>query len=178
MAEDRAIWKGALAGAIAGAAGTFVMNYAHQAWTRIEEYVPLPEEEEDEDSENGDGEEESDEPTTTRAAEKIFEALFDDELDEDQKPVAGQIMHWAMGVGSGAAYGALTSAVPIAGTGFGIPFGAALWVVADEIAVPLSGLSDPPQEVPASTHAEALFAHLIYGVVTDLTRRAIVGLIE
>ncbi len=176
MAERTTILKGALAGAIAGAVGTFIMNYAHQAWSRIEEYVPLREDD-DQQSESGE-QDDSEEPATTKAADVLIDAIFDYELDDDEKAVAGQVMHWTMGIGSGAAYGMITAAVPIAGTGYGIPFGAALWAIADEIAVPLAGLSDPPREIPASTHAEALFAHLIYGAVTDLTRRAIVGLVD
>ncbi len=54
-----------------------------------------------------------------------------------------------------------------------MPFGAALWLGADEVAVPLFGLSGPPFAYPASTHASALAAHLVYGATADLVRRAV-----
>jgi putative membrane protein len=54
----------------------------------------------------------------------------------------------------------------------GLPFGTALWLAGDEIAVPALGLSGNPLEYPVSSHLQALAAHCIYGVTTDLVRRA------
>ena len=58
-------------------------------------------------------------------------------------------------------------------TGAGIPFGAAFWLLADEISVPLLGLSKGPTEYPVSTHAYALASHLVYGVTAEMSRRAL-----
>jgi uncharacterized membrane protein YagU involved in acid resistance len=56
---------------------------------------------------------------------------------------------------------------------WGLPFGAAVWLGADEVAVPAFGLSKAPMEYPASTHASALAAHLVYGLTVDVVRRAV-----
>ena len=56
----------------------------------------------------------------------------------------------------------------------GIPFGAALWLAADEIGVPAAGLAKGPAEYPVSKHASALAAHLVYGATTELVRRGLV----
>jgi putative membrane protein len=56
----------------------------------------------------------------------------------------------------------------------GIPFGAAVWLVADEVGVPAAGLANGPAEYPLSTHASALAAHVVYGATTELVRRNLV----
>ena len=53
------------------------------------------------------------------------------------------------------------------------PFGTAVWLGADEVAVPAFGLAGPPWEHPASVHARALTAHLVYGVATEGVRRLV-----
>ena len=73
----------------------------------------------------------------------------------------------------GGLYGALAEIAPIAIIGFGLAFGAIFWVAADEAAVPALGLSKSPTESPLSTHASALASHLVYGLTTDLVRRAL-----
>ena len=52
-------------------------------------------------------------------------------------------------------------------------FGTAVWLGADEVAVPAFRLSKPPTEYPVSVHAYAFMSHLVYGVTTDLVRRAV-----
>ena len=44
---------------------------------------------------------------------------------------------------------------------------------ADKVAVPALGLSEPPTEIPMTTHAYALSSHLVYGLTADLVRRAV-----
>ena len=63
--------------------------------------------------------------------------------------------------------------IVITGASAGIPFGAAFWLLADEISVPLLGFSKGPTEYPVSTHAYALASHLIYGATAELSRRVI-----
>ena len=59
--------------------------------------------------------------------------------------------------------------------GAGTGYGAAVWVGADEIAVPLFGLSGPPDETPLSGHVKALASHLVFGLVTHLTRKLVLS---
>lgn len=114
-----------------------------------------------------------DEPATVKAAEAISENLFNHKLTKAEKKPAGEAMHYAMGAFSGAIYGALAELAPVSAVGAGLPFGAAVWMVADNIAAPAFGLSKPPTEYPLSTHAYALASHLVYGLTTDLVRRAL-----
>ncbi|MFN2452708.1 MAG: DUF1440 domain-containing protein [Pyrinomonadaceae bacterium] len=74
----------------------------------------------------------------------------------------------AMGATSGAIYGVTAELVPVVTVGAGIPFGAAVWLIADDAAVPALGLSKSPTEYPLSTHAYALASHFVYGLTTDI----------
>jgi hypothetical protein len=53
--------------------------------------------------------------------------------------------------------------------GTGALFGAGLWLIGDELVVPLLGLQDKPTEYSASRHAQALAAHLGFGLATGAT---------
>lgn len=164
-------WKGALAGLAGGLAGAWVMTHAHTAWSKAEEKLRS--------SSNGDdgqdqGEENSgDEPATVKAASAVSKNVFRHELSDEEKPLAGQVMHYGFGASMGALYGAACELDERAATAMGLPFGTVLWLTADEVAVPALKLSTPPTEHPPSTHARALVAHLVYGMTTDLVRRAV-----
>ena len=108
-----------------------------------------------------------------RTAVVVSEHLFGVELAErEKKEMAGAVIHYAFGVATGVLYGAAAEMLPASTAGAGLPFGAAVWMVADEMVVPAIGLSKPPTEYPLSTHASALASHLVYGLTTEIVRRA------
>ena len=78
-----------------------------------------------------------------------------------------------MGVSSGAIYGAVAEMMPLATVAEGLPFVAAVWVLADEAVVPALGLSRNPTDYPPSIHAYSIASHLVYGLTTELVRRAV-----
>jgi hypothetical protein len=117
------------------------------------------------------GEEQDD--TTVKAASAISEGIFDHELTKSEKKIAGSAVHYSLGTGVGGLYGAVAELAPEVTTGAGLPFGAAFWLVVDEGAVPLLGLSKGPTEYPLSTHAYALASHFVYGLTAETIRRAI-----
>jgi putative membrane protein len=116
---------------------------------------------------------EQDDDATVKAAKAISKGVFGHELQESEKKPAGTAVHYAFGMVSGGLYGALAEVVPQVTTAAGVPFGAAFWLLADEISVPLLGLSKGPTEYPPSTHAYALASHLVYGATAELSRRAL-----
>ena len=85
-------------------------------------------------------------------------------------------MHYTFSATTGMVYGALAELTPAATIGFGLPFGAAVWAIADEAMVPLFGLSKPPTEYPLSKHLYSLASHLVYGATTEATRRLVRGI--
>ena len=113
------------------------------------------------------------ETTTVKAAQAIARRVSGRSIPEERKKLAGQVVHYAMGIVSGAAYGMLAENVrkrqPLAG----LLFGASVWAIADEVAVPAFGLSGMPWKYPASIHANALAAHLVYGGTTWAVARGI-----
>jgi hypothetical protein len=118
-----------------------------------------------------DGKEQDD--ATVETARVISRNVLGRELKESEKEQAGAMVHYAFGALSGGLYGALAEVSPQVTMGAGLPFGAAFWMLADEVAVPALGLSKGPTEYPLSTHAYALASHLVYGMTTELSRRAL-----
>lgn len=97
--------------------------------------------------------------------------LFEHELTGDEKPAAGAAVHYGYGAAVGGLYGGLAEVVPAVGLGLGIPYATLLWLLGDEIAVPALGLSKPPTEQTAGSHASSLAAHFVYGATLDISRR-------
>jgi len=81
------------------------------------------------------------------------------------------LVHYGFGAVVGALYGAAAESVPMVRRGFGLPFGAAVWLGAHVIAVPPLGLAEPPVRQPMGKEAEELGLHFVYGSVTELVRR-------
>jgi uncharacterized membrane protein YagU involved in acid resistance len=90
-----------------------------------------------------------------------------------EKQAIGQGLHYTVGTATGALYGALAEVLPALTTARGVPFGMAVWLLADELAVPALGLSKPPTRQAGLTHVYAVAAHGVYGLTTELTRRLV-----
>jgi len=169
---EGSVWKGLVAGVAGGLVASWVMDEFQALWSKLEESL----EGTDGGGGSGGGEEKSQgggeeqEPATVKAAEAISENVFEHELTKSEKDVAGPAVHYAMGGGSAAIYGVLAEFVPEVTKGLGVPFGTAVWLLADEAAVPALGLSKGPTEYPLSKHVYALASHFVYGLTTELVR--------
>lgn len=119
------------------------------------------------------GKDEPEDDATERLANAVSVAVFERELTKREKERAGTALHYAMGTTSGALYGAVAELVPEATAGAGLPYGVAVWLVADEGIVPAAGLSKSPAEYPLWIHLYSLSTHLVYGLTTELVRRAV-----
>jgi putative membrane protein len=173
MSEYNRNWtKGLVAGMIGGLVGTIVMTEFQGAWSSASTKRKS----------NGSGrknqagqktQSEEKEDATMKAAAKIA-SLAGRQLSHEQKKKAGPLVHYGFGTLQGAMYGAVTELAGVSG-GFlpSMIFGAALFTVADEIAMPALGLSGKPTEYPASTHLYGLASHLVYGLSTEIARRGL-----
>jgi uncharacterized membrane protein YagU involved in acid resistance len=122
----------------------------------------------------GDGQDtEEQDDATVETAKVISRNVFGHELQESEKKPAGAVVHYVFGTATGGLYGVLAEVSPPVTMAAGLPFGAAFWLIADEITVPVLGLSKGPAEYPISTHAYALASHLVYGMTAELSRRAL-----
>ena len=171
------VLKGLAAGMVAGLVAGWTMNQFQKVWTRVAEGFEKPhgaqsmQPSEDENTARSDQPQEDD--ATVEVAEIISENVFGRELKESEKKEAGAAVHYSFSVAMGGFYGVAAELAPAVTAKAGLPFGAAFWFVADEVAVPLLGLSKGPSEIPISTHVYALSAHLVYGLTAESTRRAI-----
>ncbi len=110
-----------------------------------------------------------------RTANVVTVGLTGHTLSEREKDIGGTIFHYLFGASSGAIYGATSELFPIVRSGWGLPFGAAVWLIADETVVPALGLSKHARHYPTSTNAYALAAHLVYGVATEAGMKVLGG---
>jgi len=173
-------WKGLAAGLIGGLAASWTMNRFQDVWVKLSEgNEKSPGGQRFSQQEMGiwntvqqQSSEEQDD-TTVRTASAISEGIFDHKLTRSEKKIAGPAVHYALGTAVGGLYGAAAELAPNVTAGAGLPFGAAFWLVVDETAVPVLGLSKPPTHYPVSTHVYALASHLVYGLTAELVRRTL-----
>jgi putative membrane protein len=179
MREDNGnVWKGLVAGLAGGLVASWTMNQFQAAWTRMAENSEKPHGAQSMQPSNGSTGNQSEDmkdqdDATVETAKVISEKVFGHELQESEKKPAGAAVHYAFGTATGALYGVLAEFSPQVTTAAGLPFGAAFWLIADETAVPLLGLSKGPTEYPLSTHIYAFASHLVYGVTAEFSRRAL-----
>ena len=174
------VLKGLAAGLIGGLVASWTMNRFQDAWIKLAGSPSSGAESsrQVEGRESGQGLQQSDEEqddATVKTASAISEGVFDHKLTRSEKKMAGPAVHYAFGTSVGGLYGAAAELAPGVATGAGLPFGAAFWLVADETALPLLGLSKGPTAYPVSTHVYALASHFVYGLTAELVRRTVRG---
>ncbi len=172
-AQERHFRKGALAGLIGGLIGTVVMTQFQNAWSKASGAVQNSNSTQEGQGEQKQQNKHENEDATMKAAGKIAH-LGGRQLSREQKKKLGPVVHYAFGTLQGPLYGGVIELKGTAG-GFvpSLAFGAALFVVADEIAVPALGRSGKPSESPLSSHLYGLAAHLVYAFSTEIARRGL-----
>ena len=177
------IYKGVVAGAAGGLVASYVMNQFQSALGKLMEDESRShgaQSLQQGSPEHGIGRElsergvdEPDDDAAARTGNAISELVFDHHLTKSEKENAGAVAHYAMGVTSGAIYGVMAEVMPLATVCEGSGFGTAVWAIADEGVVPALGLSRDATDYPTSVHVYSLASHLVYGVTTELVRRAV-----
>ena len=178
-------WKGLLAGAAGGLVASCVMNGFQSAWSRRTHGVERSHGAQSlQTGEPRGGDDwarglagERDAAETRDAAERLAAAAAETfagrELTRGEQDAGGTLVHYLYGTATGAAYGLAAELAPAAAALCGLPFGAAVWLGADEFIVPALGLSKPPEDYPPSVHAYSFVSHLVYGLTTELVRGAV-----
>lgn len=108
------------------------------------------------------------ETSLKRAATK-FARLARVRLDDERKRRLAMAIHWAFGIGTGAAYAVLRRRADWAEGAQGLGFGTVFWLAVDEGLVPLLGLSEGPMAYPWQSHARGLAGHLTFGLIAETT---------
>lgn len=114
-----------------------------------------------------------DEPATATVGRLAYDAAAGHEPNEETKQKLGQAVHWGYGVLVGGIYGALRPSAPMPDLAAGLGYGTALWLIGDEIMVPLLGLAEGPTAHSIPDHATALAAHLAFGAATASATQAL-----
>lgn len=159
--------RATLVGVAAGISASFVMNQFQAALGSLPKNG-------DSDSDEG----EKSKPTTVKAADVVSGAVTGKPVSNEMRGVAGAAVHYGFGALLGGLYGAVGAVEPGLRAGFGTAYGAAAALVADEAMVPAMGLSPPPQETPASSHAYGMVSHLVFGIALEGSRRVIEALVS
>ena len=153
-----------LMGAIAGAAGVWAMDQVD--WYMYDREDPRARERT-----------QSIRPNRMDPAHNIVGAVAEMVgRDRPEQPnAAGFAVHYALGIGPGALYGAYRDRVPGLGAGRGLVYGFGLFVAQDEIVNAAAGLSADLRKYPWQAHARGFIAHLVLGVVTDTILNVLKG---
>jgi len=112
-----------------------------------------------------------------RAADAVARNTINRPLTREELESAAPFVHYGFGAAMGALYGGLREVSAGVRALGGSGWCTILWAGADEVAVPLFGLSRPSSDYPLATHAQAYAAHLVYGLTTELVRRGVRALV-
>ncbi|MGH2537563.1 MAG: hypothetical protein ACRDHL_09235 [Candidatus Promineifilaceae bacterium] len=179
--SDENAWKGLVLGLVGGAAGLLAMRFY---WNRLEPLLPGQEG-------NGRGSDEGeapaelegislvgkqyrgDESSTAALGRLLYTEVSGSEPNKELKEALSYLVHWGYGVAQGGVYGVTHTAAGGLDPAGGMLFGAGLWLLGDELIVPLLGLQGGPTSVSGLQHLHRLGAHLAYGLATALTTQTL-----
>jgi len=148
--------RGILAGVVAGAAASFAMDRFQAGIAALSS-----------------PEHEDEEPATEQAADAVAKRITSSELAEADKPLAGQAIHYALGIGLGVAYSVAAEFRPAVTAAYGTAFGVGTANLLDEGAVPAIGLGEAPWKANPATTLYSYASHLVFGGVAELVRRQV-----
>lgn len=158
--------RGAMAGVAGGLIASWVMN----------EFMEGPGKKLQESVQDGASRQKTpeDESATMKMADEVVEFTTGGRhLSREGKEKGGPIVHYCYGALMGGLYGALAEVWNTPKAGLGALFGTVLFGAGDLVAVPALHLSTPPTEQPPSALTNPFLSHLVYGVTTELSRRAL-----
>jgi uncharacterized membrane protein YagU involved in acid resistance len=128
------LWRGLIAGLVGGTIAAGAMSVVNRGLTEIgvgaRQQKPPAEQQQDEDA-------------ALKVADGIARRLLRRPLPKAQKPLAGNLVHYAFGASIGALYGGVAAVVPRVTAAVGLPFGFAVWLGAHVITVPALGSQSP-----------------------------------
>lgn len=107
-----------------------------------------------------------DESATDALGRIGYEKLAHREPSAKTKSLLSWAVHLGFGLATAGAFGALRAARRRHALRDGAIFGAALWLLVDELAIPLLGLADKPTQYHPTRHLQSLASHLGYGLAT------------
>jgi hypothetical protein len=111
-------------------------------------------------------------PAPAQFGRRVIQGIFQRELPAERAHFVNNVVHWATGVGWGAAFGLVSGSVGTRRTWDGVIFGAGVWLQSYAVLVPAK-LYKPIWEYDAKTLWKDLSAHLVYGLAAATTFRVL-----
>jgi putative membrane protein len=103
----------------------------------------------------------------------LAEQVTQRSLDDRERDLTMQTIHFVFGALAGAVYGALVEYEPSLGAWRGAAFGITLNRITHESLLPRLGLTAPPRQQPTQERISEWVTHAVYGIATDSVRRAV-----
>ncbi|MGH8994512.1 MAG: hypothetical protein ACRDYB_00485 [Acidimicrobiales bacterium] len=113
-------------------------------------------------------------PAPAQIGKRIFEALFARDLPDRVANRVNNVMHWGYGISWAAALGILAGSTARTRARLGPVFGTVVFL-ADYVVLPPTGLYQPIWTYDAKTLGKDWASHLVYGTVSGLSLRALLG---
>jgi Protein of unknown function (DUF1440) len=110
---------------------------------------------------------------TVRVGTEAYRALTGSMPRRATRSWLGTAAHYAFSGTLGACYAVMAERLPVIRAAHGTAYGAGVWVVADELILPLLRLSRGPRQLPVALHAYALAGHWVYGLTLESAVRSI-----
>ncbi len=113
-----------------------------------------------------------DAPAPAQVAKRVLTGVFEKQVTLADVPRLTNVMHWANGIGWGAAYGLYEGTADSPALGAGLGFGTGVWAMSYAQLVPM-GIYEPPWKYPPKELALDLSYHLVYGAATAVAYSAL-----
>jgi len=148
------------------------MNYAQRLWTHAVDGRPPRSAGGKHDARDWQEREEG-RNANELAAQAIAITIGGRPLTCEELTIAAPLAHYSFGAALGAVYGGFIRNDSHYVFTRGATFGTAVWLLADEVAMPLLRLSRPTTERSLEKHLQSFVSHIVFGTVAELARAAI-----
>ena len=167
-------WKGLVLGFFGGIAGILAMRLY---WLRVQQLTGRDPRKDYDESEVPDtdaldsislvGRQHKEGESTTAAMGRIIYRQFTgEEPGKETKSALSYLVHWLIGTSGSSVYGAARTKAGLLDVQGGLALGNALWLLGDEMAGPLLGLTQGPTAYPPQMHVHTWGAHMAYGLAS------------
>jgi hypothetical protein len=111
-------------------------------------------------------------PAPAHVGKRLVEGLFQRDLPATSARLVNNAAHWGFGLLNSIQYGILAGSLSRPRVRYGLPFGAAVWA-SGYVVLPAAKLYQPIWEYDRRTLANDLASHLVYGLGTAATFKAL-----
>lgn len=141
--------RGLIAGILGGLAGTAVKSI-------VEQFLPVRKVEQ--------------RSAQIKIVDELSTKIFGSPISRNNEALVEQLVSFPFGASLGAAYGYGKKDKDEFKLTDGAILGATTWISTHETSLPLLGLESKPVNIPIKMQANELFAHVLFGITTELVR--------